>query len=256
MVFGHSHLDPFIYAQQARIDRGDPIGTHLHCIQMQSERFRPNITTIDGRTVLHPELRQRIETDIAGLPRVPPFVCATVSGNEYFFVGHTEHPRPFDFVLPDRPELPVRTGVEIIPPSLMRATLERSTANALAIMSALSETIDLPVVFIQSPPPVQSDEHIRNNPGPFKEAIDETGVAPASLRMKLWLLQSLIYRRKCDELGWRFLDVPQEVLDSEGFLQQCAAWPDSVHGNVWYADIFLRRIDTAYREALIPEVAQ
>ncbi len=251
---GHSHLDKLVYAQQARLDLGQQLTAHLHWIRLQDEAFNPNVISKGNGMVLNPALRGRLDTEIASLPEVPPFLCASISGNEYLYVGHTEHPRPFDFSLPERPDLPVRSGVEIIAPSLMRKTLERFMANALSIMSALHDAIDIPIVFIQSPPPISSADHIRNNPGPFREAIQEHGVAPASLRMKLWLLQSTIYRQRCEELGCRYLEVPEEAVDSCGFLQETGAWPDSVHANTWYGELVIRKIELAFRESQKAEV--
>lgn len=246
---GHSHLMAFVYAQEARIAQGQQIRTHMHWILLQDEEFNPNLVPKGDRTVLNPALRRRMDKEIAALREVPPFLYASVSGNEYLYVGHTEHPRPFDFYLPERPDLPVRSGAEIIASSLMRKTLERSMENAVAIMSALREATDIPIVFIQSPPPVFSNEHIRNNPGPFKEAIQENGVTPSHLRMKLWLLQSSIYRRRCEELGCRYLEVPGEVVDDSGFLQEPGSWPDSVHANPWYGEIVLKRIESEFHQS-------
>jgi hypothetical protein len=246
----------FVYAQQARIHQGQQIKTHMHWILLQDEEFSPNLVPKGDRMVLNPALRRRMDKEMASLPEVPPFLYASVSGNEYLYVGHTEHPRRFDFCLPERPDLPIRSGVEIIAPSLMRTTLERSMENALAIMSALREATDIPMVFIQSPPPVFSNEHIRNNPGPFTEAIQENGVTPPSLRMKLWLLQSSIYRQRCEDLGCRYLEVPEQTVDDSGFLQQPGSWADSVHANPWYGEIVLKRIESEFHRAPDVEVAR
>lgn len=253
---GHSHLMAFVYAQQGRIEQEQPLKTHLHWILLQDDEFNPNLVTKGGRTALNPALQKRLDAELASLPQAPPFLYASISGNEYLYVGHTEHPRPFDFCLPERPELQVRSGVEIIPPSLMRKTLERSMENALAIMGALREATDLPIVFIQSPPPVFSNDHIREHPGPFKEAIDENGVTPPGLRMKLWLLQSSIYRQRCEELGCRFMEVPGEVIDGSGFLREPGSWPDSVHANPWYGEIVLQKIESEFQQSREVEVVR
>ncbi len=256
LAIGHSHLMAFVYAQQARIEQGQQLKTHLHWILLQDEEFNPNLITKGARTVLNPALRKRMDAELASLPEAPPFLYASISGNEYLYVGHTEHPRPFDFCLPERPDLHVRSGAEIIPPSLMRTTLERSMENALAIMGALREATDLPIVFIQSPPPVFSNDRIREHPGPFKEAIDENGLTPSSLRMKLWLLQSSIYRRRCEELGCRYMEVPDEVVDGSGFLQEPGSWPDSVHANPWYGEVVLKKIESDIQQARDVEVVR
>ena len=253
---GHSHIMSLVYAQQARASSGQQPATHLHWILLQDEDLQPNLVPAGGRTVLNPVLRRRFDKEIASLPQVPPFLCASVSGNEYYYVGFTEHPRRFDFSLPERPDLQVRSGVEIIAPSLMRKTMERSMENALSTMAALRQATDLPIVFIQSPPPLANNDFIRENCGPFREAIQENGVSPASLRMKFWLLQSSIYRQKADELGCRYLEIPQEAMDSSGFLLETGSWPDSVHANAWYGEMVLQQIESAFSQAQTTEVSR
>ncbi len=257
-AIGHSHLIALIEAQKARMKLGQELPTHLHAILLQDEDLQPNVISRGERMVLSSALRRRLDRELAALAEVPPFLCASIGGNEHFLVGLTEHPRRFDFSLPGRPDLQVRSGVEIIAPSLMRKTLERSMADctlSLSIMRALREATDIPVVFLQSPPPVSSNEFIRNHPGPFRDAIQENGVAPASLRMKLWLLQSSIYRQECEELGCRYLEVPEEVIDDAGFLQEIGSWQDSVHASPWYGEFVLRQIDMEFQLSQTAEVS-
>ena len=253
---GHSHVMSWVYAQQARVESGRPIATHLHWILLQDEEFQPNVVSSGGRMVLNAAVRRRLDKELASLRETPPFLCTSISGNEYFYVGLTEHPRPFDFSLPGRPDLEVRSGVQIIAPSLMQKTLERSIEHSLSIMSALRAATDLPIVFVQSPPPMPSNDFIREHPGPFREAIEENGVAPASLRMKFWLLQSAIYRQRSDELGFRYLGIPEETVDAAGFLQEVGSWPDSVHANPWYGEFVLRQIESLFRRQQAAEVTR
>jgi len=253
---GHSHIMSLFYSQQDQLDARQTPTTHLHWILLQDKEFQPNVVTEGNCTVLNPAVRRRLDKEIASLREVPPFLCASISGNEYQFLGHVEHPRHFDFALPERPDLPVRSGVEIIAPSLMRKTFERSMEHPLSVMNALREATSLPIVFLQSPPPVASADYIRANAGPFQEAIQENGVAPASLRMKLWLLQSAIFRQRCEDLGCRYLEVPSELVDGSGFLQEAASWVDSVHGNRAYGASVIKWIDQAFQRSRAVEVTQ
>ena len=244
------------YAQQAQLDAWQTPTTHLHWIQLQDQEFQPNLVTEGNRTVLSPAVRRRLDQELASLRETPPFIVASISGNEYQFIGHVEHPRCFDCALPGRPDLPVRSGVEIIAPSLMRQTFERSMEHSLSVMSALREATSLPIVFLQSPPPVASADYIRANAGPFQQAIQENGVAPASLRMKLWLLQSSIYRQRSEDLGCRYLEVASEVVDGSGFLLESASWPDSVHGNRTYGASVIQWIDREFEKSREVEVTR
>lgn len=259
VAVGHSHLIALVDAQKARIQQGQELTTHLHTILLQDEELQPNVILDGRRTTLSPALRRHLDNELAALTETPPFLCASIGGNEHFLVGLTEHPQPYDFSLSGRPDLAVRSGVQIIAPSLMRKTLERSMADttlSLAIMTALREATDIPIVFLQSPPPVSSSDFIRNHPGPFQSAIEENGIAPASLRMKLWLLQSSIYRQHCEELGCRYLEVPAEAVDGSGFLQEIGSWQDSIHASPWYGELVLKQIDMALQPSQAAEVAR
>lgn len=253
---GHSHIMSLFYAQQAQLDAWQTPTTHLHWIQLQDQEFQPNVVTEGDRAVLSPAVRRRFDRELASLRETPPFLIASISGNEYQFIGHVEHPRHFDFALPGRPDLAVRSGVEIIAPSLMRKTFERWMEQPLAVMSALREATRLPIVFLQSPPPVASADYIRANAGPFQQAIQDSGVAPSNLRMKLWLLQSSIYRQRSEDLGCRYLEVPSEVVDGAGFLLESASWPDSVHGNRVYGASIIKWIDQEFQRSRKLEVTQ
>lgn len=252
---GHSHQVALHLAQQDRLEQGSTLAMHIHWIQLLDQEFQPNVVEEAGRILLHPALRGRIESELATFPKAPPFLCAAISGNEYHYVGLTEHPRRFDFVLPERPDLGLRQGVEVIPAGLVRRTLERSMECAIWILRGLRELTGIPVLLIQSPPPVADAEYLRANPGPFGEAIQEHGIMSASMRMKFWLLQSSIYRQRCEEIGFRYVPVPPEVLDSSGFLQQSGWWTDPVHANRWYGEFVLRQIDAAVRESEAYEVS-
>jgi hypothetical protein len=252
---GHSHLVALNLAQQSRMEAGGTVAMHVHWIQLLDEDYQPNVVEQDGKIVLHPALQHKIEAEIAALPEVPPFICVAISGNEYHYVGLTEHPRRFDFVLPERPDLRVRQGVEVIPPSLVRRTLERSMQCAFWIMRGLRDLIDIQVLFIQSPPPVADAEYLRANPGPFAEAVLEYGILPASMRMKFWLLQSSLYRQWCEDLGFRYISAPPDAVDPSGFLMQNGWWTDPVHANRWYGELVLRQIDSAIHNARTREVS-
>jgi hypothetical protein len=244
------------YAQQAQLGAWETPTTHLHWIQLQDQEFQPNVVTEGNRTVLSPAVRRRLDQELASLRATPPFLIASISGNEYQFIGHVEHPRRFDFALPGRPDLPVRSGVEIIAPSLMRKTFERWMEQPLSVMGALREATSLPIVFLQSPPPLASTDYIRANAGPFQAAIQENGVAPASLRMKLWLLQSSIYRQRAEDLDCRYLEVASEVVDGSGFLLESASWPDSVHGNRAFGASVIQWIDREFQKSREVEVTR
>ena len=230
---GHSHL---VTIQESYERRG---AATARFIQLGTPALEPNLLP-DG--TVGPALHAAIDAALANADG-PPFVFDCVSGNEYHFIGLVNHPRPYDFVLPSRPDLPLREDAEIIPAALMRKIMLRQMMGAHAAMKALRTVIPHPILHVQSPPPLSSNEFIRENPIQFAGEIAERGVAPPGFRMKLWLLQSEIFRAFCDELGFSFLPVPRAGCDEDGYLAQAGWRPDPAHANNWYGQIVLEQIE-------------
>ena len=237
---GHSHLVTIQESHERRVANGEPGNGRF--IQLGMPAVEPNLLP-DGTT--GPALRAAIEAAVQGDTGEGgrPFVFDCVSGNEYHFIGLVNHPRPYDFVLPSRPDLPLRTDAEVIPAALMRRVMRSQMVGAYAVMKALRTVIEGPILHVQSPPPLSSNDFIRDNPIQFADQIAERGVAPPGFRMKLWLLQSEIYRAFCDELGFGFLPVPLAGCDADGFLAPEGWRPDPAHANNWYGRMVLEQIE-------------
>jgi len=79
----------------------------------------------------------------AGVVRLPPHIRAHLSGTVFSFVGggaHMDygmivHPRPYDFVLPSEPDLPLAEGAETVPYDALYASL---AANARSVAANFS----------------------------------------------------------------------------------------------------------------------
>ena len=241
---GHSHLQALQDAYASR-ETADMAARPVACfVQMLSPEYSPTLLP-DGR--LNPALRARVNAALQE-DEAPSLLFDCISGNEYHFIGLVNHPRPFDFVLPSRPDLPLQRNAEIISAALMRQSLLAQMTPALSMMKALRAALDVPIWHVQSPPPLPSDDHIRRHPTHFAEQIAEHGVAPASFRMKLWLLQSEIYRAQCDELGIGFVPVPEAACNADGFLLEAGWVPDPTHASIWYGTLVMQQIDALASE--------
>jgi hypothetical protein len=98
------------------------------------------------------------------------------------------------------------------------------------------------LVHIESPPPIPSEEHIREHPGIFHDKIEECGVSPAMLRYKFWRLHSRLYREACAALGVEFLTVPEAMRDDAGMMIEAAWNPDPTHGNALYGGAVIGKL--------------
>jgi hypothetical protein len=168
-------------------------------------------------------------------------VITLIGGNRHNVIGLTNHPVRFDFVLPDDDQ-PLDGAAALVPYSLMRRYLTRVTQGHLEVLALLRRHAPGPLFHVESPPPVPSADHIRRHPGRFSKEIDELGVAPASLRYKLWRAHSSLFRDACDALGITFIAAPAEMQDERGMLVEAAWNPDPTHGNAQYGACVLDQI--------------
>ena len=241
---GHSHLSALAEALAGRAPRRD-LGFRL--IPMIDPRFEPNLRHVEGGTALNQALQAYLRAEEAAGDADVPFVFDCVSGNEHHFLGLVNHVRPFDFVLADAPGLPLTQGAEIIPAELMRERMHHAIGMARHTLAGLRAATSLPIWHLQSPPPVPDPDHIRRHPSVFAAAVAEHGVGPATLRLKLWRLQSEAYRAACAELGIGFLPAPPVALDPDGFLRPAGWNPDPTHASAWYGALVLDQVEALFR---------
>lgn len=187
-----------------------------------------------------PSLKRRLAEDVTERSR--ELVVSLVGGNKHNILGLLNHPRPFDFILPDEPDLPFTQGAECVPVGLVAESLTRRAANELDLLRALRRATTATMVHMESPPPNPSVEHIRRHPGVFKDRIDALGVAPTHLRYKLWRVHSSVVRAVCSEIGITFVPAPREAQDAHAMMLEAAWAEDPTHGSAWYGALVLKQI--------------
>ncbi len=80
-------------------------------------------------------------------------LISAYGGNGHNVIGMLEHERPFDFVYPGRPDLPVKKQSELIPYGMVRSLLsERLKAN-FVLLSAIKAATGRTMIHVESPPP-------------------------------------------------------------------------------------------------------
>jgi hypothetical protein len=201
----------------------------------------------DGRRVLqgHPGF-------IALLSQLQPkqrdaMLVSILHGSAHSALSLVQHPQPFDFVLPGRPDLPFTDGAQPVPEPVIRQQLApylQSTINTLALARVALPEIRLVHVF--APPPTESEEEIRRVPEGFRQYLDHYGIAPLALRLKYYHLANRMIREGVQELGVtvRFVDAPAEAVAPSGGLKAEFAF-GATHGNEAYGALLaaeLKRI--------------
>lgn len=240
VLVGHSHCYAILSAyDMAAWDRVGPV--RIHRFFMMDEEYQP-ILLLGER--INPELHRRLSETLSSRPVAAGFL--SVDGNAHTVFALVQHPRPFDFVLSECPDLPLQEGAEIVPEAFVRAALDERLRMTERLMAALRRSVDIPLYHLESVPPVPSDQHIlQTQESIFWESLrlGELGVAPASMRFKLWRLHSALVAEICRRHDIAFVPAPPETLDAKGFMVERAWFPrDATHGNSWYGSRVLRQI--------------
>jgi len=187
------------------------------------------------------EIPPEVRKPIVALPA--DMIVSAVHGNAHNIFGLVRHPQPFDFVVPKMPQLALDEDAVLLPYSSIAASFRPKVEAHTRLLLNLKTEFGLPMIHLQSPPPIPSDEHLRTYPGVFAEKIAEFGVAPAHLRHKLWWTMSDIFREACAAMGIAYLQVPDCVKDDSDMLLERFWNNDPTHGNALYGAAILRQVD-------------
>jgi hypothetical protein len=248
LAIGHSHLTAVHHAYKQR--KAGPEGAssiQFHFLQLLNEEFRPSVITTEGDARINELLEAAISEGIYGLPQ-KKVVALFLSGNEYHFIGMFNQPRRYDFLLPERPDLPFTPDAEVIPTALIEEKLRRQIRAATQLAPLIKTLVgaDVPVYALESPPPIPDSHYISNGKSIFSDDVEKFGVSPASLRYKLWLLQSRLFKQCLNDAGVMYLRRPATVVDEAGFMLPSGWHPDGVHGSAWFGDSLLKQIEDLF----------
>lgn len=230
LVIGHSHIGALNAAYEAH--PGQCGRRQVAFLPLGGPAFTPTLR--DG--ALHPAVRRMLAA-----PRLVAVVTA-VGGNQHSAIGLSPGPDPFDTVLPEAPTLPLTPAARLLPFGLVRQVIARRSHDLAEQVAALRAATGLPMIQIESPPPIPSEEHLRTHAKAFAPIFARHGIAPAALRYKLWRANSAVMRAICADSGIHVLPVPPEMQDSDGMLHRKGWMADPTHANAAYGAAVLRQI--------------
>jgi hypothetical protein len=153
--------------------------------------------------------------------------------------GLLQHPVPFDFVLPEAPDLPLTPGAQILPYEAVRETLLKIMTFDFQIMSAVWDLAGDRMVHILTQPPLKNLEAIEKFPA---WDYGDAAISPAHLRLKLYRIYASATRQWCAKRGVPVIDPPFEGLTDDGFLRD-EYLSNATHANVDYGVFWLRRME-------------
>ena len=179
------------------------------------------------------------------------FVFLSIRGNNHNIFGLLEHPTPMSIG-------DARTGCvpeddkmrHFIPEDVIRAQFQGLlSAGVFVHFEPLVAAFAPARVFHLCPPPPSGDQaHIEKHPGVFASQLGR-GVSPMPLRVKLYRIQTELYRNACRDAGIEFVDVPGGAVGGDGALKREYWNPDPTHGNAAYGRLVLDQIQTIVQGA-------
>jgi len=227
VVFGYSHLASLIHAARK---------ADLPLAAIPLKQVSKSGVLVDGKII--PSLQTTFLDAVAAAGTKPLF--SAIGGSVHTWLGLFQHPRPFDFVVPEHEHLALDPTADILPYRAIHDTISQLTHPDFAFLSALQDIVSVPLVHIGCPPPAKcvdiSVYQLRD-----ADLAKDTQLSPAPLRYKLWLTDALIMRARCQELGIRFVEPPNEALEN-GYLKQTFQ-KDAAHGNTGYGHLVLRQME-------------
>jgi hypothetical protein len=196
-----------------------------------------------GRIRYNPLVLQDISYAITQLK--PNCLIVSILGAEHYLHGIIRDPRPFDFLLPGRPELGWSAATELIPYDLIARRFRGDLDWQFDIVRSVQERHHLPIYHIEAPPPVANADLIAAKVyGHFKERMTEFGCPSVSFRYKVWWLFLQMAKDICAELGVISIDGPPESRDVSGFLAE-TYFLDGVHGTDEYGALIAQEVARA-----------
>ena len=196
-----------------------------------------------GRPVLYDEPGGRLEPVLAAM--LDDFVISTVGGSAHDLLGLAQHPHPFDFVLPEAPDLPIDPSADILPVAAVRGTVSALMEGEQLDLIRLLARPGRRVVHLESPPPVGEDERLGREM--FHAAfVPRAATGPSSpwLRYKLWRVHSALVQAACDGFGVEFLSAPTASMTDGKFLRT-ELYDRPCHANADYGLLVLRTLGLA-----------
>ncbi|WP_425987567.1 hypothetical protein [Ensifer sp. R-19] len=245
IVLGNSHLSSVVLQLKDRpgeVYGGDEsLQYFVFDTVRMGANFQFSVDSGGGNYRINPEILGLVNSRVPeGLERI---YISMFGGNAHNALTLLEHPRPFDFILPERPNLPVEPGRELVTSSYINAFLNKMAAVAVLNMAALRHSVSEAIYHFESPPPVGDNRFIMDNlEGYFIEQSNNPQIAPIYLRYKLWRMHSILISGFCAQAGIEFLPSPAESLDAAGFMKSEHA-RDSTHAGASYGGLILKDLE-------------
>ena len=234
LIVGHSH----IHALKMAFEGNEYQNLSVDVVNLRAEEnfsifLYKDREDHEERTEIFKELAKNVDA-----------VCASFFGTAYNLIGIANDPQPFDFIESNECKVRPLEKTTYIPHSLFEKQMHNYTRGIGKYLETLRNLtpMTVPILNLESPPPVGSEEYIRNFSAHFSEKVENLGVSPPSVRRKIWKLHEKNIRGYCHETDIHYLTAPKEALNREGLMKNKFCAPDPLHGNIAYGQLVLNNI--------------
>jgi hypothetical protein len=243
LLIGHSYVAAIEQAWRERAERGGA------AFQMRTISFvglfKRMCETVNGEIRLNPEIPRVFHSALEETR--PALIVGAFWGAQHFPLSTVNNPRPFDFLLPGDPAGAASESGELVPFDLIERFLRVQFADARLMTAAMLTQARAPLLLLPAPPPLR--DFVGLTRGTTDRVIDAEvarhGVAPPSLRRKVWRACEAIYRAIAAEAGVPVAPTPPGVADAEGFRLRSYCSQDWIHANSAWGDLILDQIEGA-----------
>lgn len=240
ILLGHSHVGAVVDALKLRTPQSGEGMLYVHDVWAKNTQYADSDGA--GGIAFNADVLRLIDATVpADQPR---HFISMFGGNGHVLLALSKHPRPFDFVLPERPDLPLEPGAEVLPYDYIAEALKPLMLSYIWQMIGLRQALGQSIVCVETPPPYGDDAYVSANLGTYIK--DPKNIVGRAMRYKMWRLHSNLLRYFCDACGVEFLAAPEEGIDPEGFLRREGYGMDATHANAWYGELLVRKFETRF----------
>lgn len=244
IVLGHSHLSSVVMhlnARAAEVYGGEnSIQYYVFDTVRMGADFNFSIDAGGGNYVLNPKIFEMAAEKVPA-DREKIYI-SMFGGNAHNALTLMEHPRPFDFILPEDANLPLDDASEFVTAAYIDTFIRKLAQQYILNMQTLKNAADGDVFHFESPPPLESNEFILQNLEHWFQNVIDPKISSPYLRYKLWRVHSKIIRDYCSVAGIRFVPAPKSASTKDGFLLE-EHGGDSTHAGPSFGGLILRELE-------------
>lgn len=175
-------------------------------------------------------------------------LCLSLRGHEYYQLCVAAITQPFDFVLPQRPDLGTDPTLPLLPLEVVSQRLLASLQPTLATLAAVRKLCPALRVLHLTPPPPAPSEAVAAWAADERDLDRPVQSVPTAVRLKLWTLYATLLEQGARALGVQPLAPPPEALDAQGALKP-ELMADAIHGNAVYGGLVWRQVTRSLEPA-------